>query len=132
MNPQEFILSSHNEAMRVFRTLAIAGCLAFCFLSFAQKQAWVPVTAAELEMKEVLGNQGAIAIQLYYSQNIDDYDMGDESEYGEFIYRRIKVLNKQGEKYADVEIRVLPGFKLANLKARTIHPDGKIIDFTGK
>src|SRR5262245_61610657 len=119
MSPQEIISSSHNQAMRVFRTLAIAGCLAICSLSFAQKQAWLPVTAAELETKEVPGNPGAPAIQLYYSQNIDDYDMGDESEYGEFIYRRIKILNEKGEKYADVEIRVLPGFNLANLKART-------------
>lgn len=80
-------------------------------------------------MKEVPGNPGADAIQLYYSKVIDD---NDENNEGEYIYKRIKVLNEKGNQYADVEIIVPGGFKLADLKARTIHPDGKVIDFTGK
>jgi Domain of Unknown Function with PDB structure (DUF3857) len=96
---------------------------------FGQKQAWLPITPQDLAVREVPGNPGAAAIQLYYSQDINDHDADIE---GEYIYHRIKVLNEKGTKYADVEIRLPPEFTLADLKARTIHPDGKIIDFTGK
>ena len=72
------------------------------------------------------GNPGAPAIQLYYADHIDD------QEQTEFIYRRIKVLNDKGSRYADVEIVVPPECSLSGLKARTIHPDGKTMEFTGK
>ncbi|HEY6307604.1 MAG TPA: DUF3857 domain-containing protein [Candidatus Angelobacter sp.] len=96
---------------------------------YGQKQAWLPVTPQDLAVREVPGNPGAPAIQLYYSQDINDHDANNE---GEYIYHRIKVLNEKGTKYGDVEIRLPSDFTLADLKARTIHPDGKIIDFTGK
>jgi hypothetical protein len=96
---------------------------------FGQKEAWLPITPQDLAVREVPGNPGAPAIQLYYSQYIDDNDANNE---GEYIYHRIKILNEKGNKYADVEIRLPEDFTLSDLKARTIHPDGKIIDFTGK
>ncbi len=95
----------------------------------AEKQSWLPLSSQDKEIKEVPGNPGADAIQLYYSKIIDDNDENNEAEY---VYKRIKVLNEKGNKYADVEIVVPGGFKLADLRARTIHPDGKIVDFTGK
>jgi hypothetical protein len=96
---------------------------------FAQRQAWLPLTAQDMAVREVPGNPGAPAIQLFYSQYIDDYD---EDNGGEYIYRRIKILNEKGTKYADVEIRLPSDFSLGDLKARAIHPDGRIVDFTGK
>lgn len=129
MNPQESLFSSHGKVMRTLRAAAMACCLALPSLACGQKQGWLPVTAADLGVKEVPGSPGAAAVQLYYSQNIDDYDSGSE---GEYIYRRIKILTETGNKYADIVIKVPPDYKLADLKARTIHPDGKIIDFTGK
>src|SRR5262245_20881845 len=129
MNPQSSPSTGHNRVMRILRALTIACCLALPLLAFGQKQTWLPVTPADLGMKEVPGNPGAAAVQLYYSQNIDDYNRGSE---GEYVYRRIKILTEKGSKYADVEIKIPPDYKLADLKARTIHPDGKITDFTGK
>ena len=115
--------------MRLFRYFAIAGCLTFSCLSFGQKQAWLPITQADMGVKGVPGNSGAPAIQLYYSQYINDSEQNNE---GEYIYQRIKILNEKGNKYADVEIRLPDGFALTDLKARTIHPDEKVIEFTGK
>ena len=41
-------------------------------------------------------------------------------------------MNDAGKSYADVEIRLEPKDSLKELKARTIHPDGSIIEFTDK
>ncbi len=96
---------------------------------FGQRQAWLPITPQDWSVREVPGNRGAPAIQLYYSQYINDREQNSE---GEYIYSRIKVLSENGNKYADVEINLPADFTLTDLKARTVHPDGKVIDFTGK
>lgn len=88
---------------------------------------WRPVEQWERDIKDVPGNPGAPAIQLYYGLTRDD-----PAQF-EFIYRRIKVLTEKGKdrEYADVEIELGPHLQLADLKARTIHPDGRITDFDG-
>ncbi len=91
-----------------------------------KREDWQPVTSQDLQIKSVPGDARAGAIQLYYMDSIDDV------EHSEFLYQRIKILNDKGLKYADVEIPVIPGTTIRALKARTIHPDGNIIDFTGK
>lgn len=95
-------------------------------LAFAQKESWLPITPDDMQVKEVPGDPGAPAIQLYHADYIDD------NLHSEFLYNRIKILNDQGKKYADVEIPIFPETSISDLKARTIHPDGKIIDFSGK
>jgi Domain of Unknown Function with PDB structure (DUF3857)/Transglutaminase-like superfamily len=115
--------------MSALRSFAFAACGMLPVVLFGQKEAWLPVTSQDLAVREVPGNPGAPAIQLYYSQYINDNDANNE---GEYIYRRIKILNDKGTRYADVEIRIPADFTLVDLKARTIHPDGKIIDFTAK
>jgi hypothetical protein len=92
----------------------------------AQKEDWLPITQHDLEMKQVPGNPGADAVQLYYADFIND------QEQTEFFYHRIKVLNEKGKSHADVELIVLPEAAMSGLKARTIQPDGKITEFTGK
>ncbi len=111
------------------RGLAFAIGVLFPLALFAQRQSWLPITSQDWSVREVPGNPGAPAIQLYYSQYINDSDGNSE---GEYIYARIKVLNEQGTKYADVEIDLPADFTFTDLKARTVHPDGKVIDFTGK
>ena len=101
--------------------------LLLCALpSSAQKEDWLPVTQQDLRLNAAPGIAGAPAIQLYYANYIDD------QEQAEFFYRRIKVLNDKGMSYADVEIPVPPDCSVSGLKARTIRPDGKVVDFTGK
>jgi hypothetical protein len=115
--------------MRKLRCLVWFACLASASFSFAQKEDWLPIAQKDLQVKEVPGNPGADAIQLYYAHFIDGNNQT------EFVYHRIKILTEKGRqpgKFADVEIPILPGFTVSDLKARTIHPDGQIIDFTGK
>src|SRR5215467_7420197 len=110
--------------MRIFRCCIF--CLMTAVLSFAQKEDWQPITPQDLQIKDVPGNPGAPAIKLYYADYIDD------SAHSEFLYERVKILNDKGMKYADVEIPVPPSGSITGLKARTIHPDGKIVEFSGK
>ena len=113
--------------MRYFWIGVFVFSLVAVSLSCAQSESWLPITPQDLQVKEVPGDPGAPAIQLYYAHYIDD------NYHSQFFYHRIKILNDKGNKYADVEIPLLiPGSSMSDLKARTIHPDGKIIDFTGK
>src|SRR5580765_6037651 len=106
--------------------LTLSGLLLLPLLSSGQVEDWLPIKPQDLRIREVPGSPGAAAIQLYYADYIDD------QEQTEFFYRRIKVLNDKGSRYADVEIIVPPEGSISGLKARAIHPDGKIIEFTGK
>ena len=48
-------------------------------------------------------------------------------------YRRIKVLNDDGKKYADIEIPYVPGvFQIEGIQARAIRPDGTAVNFQGQ
>jgi hypothetical protein len=112
---------------KFLRYLIIAVLLMGCGLFADQKEDWLPITPQDLQIKEVPGDPGAAAIQLYYADLIDD------TNGTEFIYERIKILNESGKKWADVEIPILKDvFDIRDLKARTIRPDGSIVEFTGK
>jgi hypothetical protein len=110
--------------IRLFLLFAIAAVVVSP--AHAQKEDWQPITQHDLEMKQVPGNPGADAIQLYYADFINDQDQT------EFFYARIKVLNEKGKSHADVELIVPPEGSISGLKARTIQPDGRITEFTGK
>jgi hypothetical protein len=93
-----------------------------------RSQDWLPVTPADLAIKEVPGAPGAAAVQLYYATYEDHNDPAYE-----FNYHRIKILNEKGRSYADVEIPFFDNdYDIADLKARTIQPDGSIVEFKGK
>ena len=112
------------KSIRLF--LSIALLIGFAAPASAQKEDWLPITQHDLEMKQVPGSPGAEAVQLYYADFIND------EEQTEFFHVCIKVLNEKGKSYADVEIVIPPDGSISGLKARTIHPDGKITEFTGK
>lgn len=106
-------------------SLILFACVAgSCCL--AQKEDWIPITPQDWQVKEAPGDSGAPAIQLYYA------DFRDDSRQYQFVYRRIKVLNDKGKQYASVEIPLPPYAHFLDLKARTIRPDGRIVEFTGK
>jgi hypothetical protein len=106
--------------------LLLSWLLLLPWTCFGQNQDWLEVTAQDREIKEVPGDPGASAIQLYYA----DYHDGNKGT--QFFYHRIKILNDAGKQYANVEIPVEPLYRFIDLKARTIHPDGSIVEFTGK
>src|SRR6266853_1902493 len=124
-------------SMRHVRKLLPLLCLFSSLAAFAQKEDWLPITPQDLQYKEVPGNKGESAVRLYYAQYINDNTASC------FFYERIKILNEKalnpdvrGKTYADVEIPILTigDFveDITDLKARTIKPDGSIVEFTGK
>jgi hypothetical protein len=88
-----------------------------------------PPNPAELKMTSDPLAPGAPAIILY--RQVDRDDNGRTSH--EDHYVRIKILTEEGRKFANVE---LPFSKdnedVVNIKARTIKPDGSIVNFEGK
>jgi len=88
-----------------------------------------PVSPDELKMTSEPKAPGAPAIILF--RQVDRDDRGQTAH--EDVYFRIKVLTEEGRKYADIEI---PFFKdqgsIVGIHARTIEPDGTIVNFSGK
>jgi hypothetical protein len=88
---------------------------------------WQPISPEELAMKDNPASPGAHAMILYR----ESFSNGEQSYRME--YRRIKIFTQEGKDYADVEIPFIPGISdVKDLRARTIEPDGRIIDFNGK
>jgi len=118
----------HGRA-RQFILSPVLWLLAFSTLTiFARAgEDWLPITPEELKMASEPNAPGASAIYLY--RQVDRND----AEYHEYEYARIKIFSEEGRKYADVEIPFLKGFgNIKSIKARTIHPDGSIVNFDGK
>jgi hypothetical protein len=88
-----------------------------------------PISPEELKMTAEPKAPGAPAIILY--RQVDRDDRGQTAH--EDVYFRIKILTEEGRKYADIEI---PFFKeegdVVNVHARTIRPDGSVVNYNGK
>jgi hypothetical protein len=111
-----------------FAALALAAAYKTIWTTTADD--WLPISPDELKMTGVPEAPGAPAIILYRQVDRDDSDFHTPHEYN---YLRIKIFTEEGRKYADAEI---PFFKddanIINLQARTVHPDGSVVNFDGK
>ena len=105
--------------------------LAACLFAVHEAKAigFQPVSPDELKMTSEPQAPGAPAIILYRQVDRDDNGLtGHEDN-----YIRIKILTEEGRKHADVEIPFFRATeKVANVRARTIRPDGSIVNFEGK
>ena len=117
---------------RIFLLMAITSTVPlarFCVPVSAGDE-WLPITPEELKMMSEPRAPGAPAIILYRQIDRDDSDARTPHEYN---YVRTKIFTEEGRKYADVEI---PFFKenenVVGIRARTIRPDGSIVNFDGK
>jgi len=91
---------------------------------------WQPISPEELKMTSEPKAPGAPAIILYRQVDRDDSDVRISREYN---YVREKIFTEEGRKYADVEIPLVKGqWDIHNIKARTIRPDGSVVNFDGK
>jgi hypothetical protein len=91
---------------------------------------WLPISAEELKMTGVPEAPGAPAVILYRQVDRDDSNIHTPHESN---YIRIKIFTEEGRKYADAEIPfVKDSYNIVNIRARTIHPDGSIVNFDGK
>ncbi len=88
-----------------------------------------PISPEELKMTSEPQAPGVPAILLF--RQVDRDDNGSTSH--QYNYFRIKILTEEGRKHADIEI---PFFKeqenIVNIRARTIRPDGSVVNFDGK
>src|ERR1051325_11203651 len=97
------------------------------FAAWGRQEYFHDATAAEREMKSVAIEPGASAAILEWTQHQDD----EASSMTE--YTRMKIFGEEGKKYADVEMYYIPRFtSVRDIKARTIHPDGSVVNFDGK
>lgn len=112
--------------MRAFPIALFVCVLSISPLCMQKPEGWLPVTSQDLEIKDVPGYKNSSAIQLYF-----DYYKDDEDRF-ETVYRRIKILRSGGMDRANAEILLEPDISFKEMAARTIHPDGSIVEFTGK
>jgi hypothetical protein len=91
--------------------------------------AFRPVSPEELKMTSEPAAPGAPAIILFREVYRDDSGQTAHED----DYYRIKILTEEGRKYGDVELPYFKGSgEIRNIHARTIKPDGSIVDYDGK
>jgi len=115
-------------AVSTLSMLVVVGMVAFPPAT-ASAQGFQPPSPEELKMTSEPLAPGAPAIILYRQVDRDDnWHTPHEDN-----YVRIKILTEEGRKYADIEI---PFFKqsedVVNIRARTVKPDGSIVNFDGQ
>ncbi len=118
-------------AARYFPVI-VASFLAAAFFSVHPALAstgFRPVNPEELKMVSEPQAPGAAAVILFRQVDRDD----DRYAPHEDVYERIKILKEEGREQANVEVAFSKGFEdVANVHARTIEPDGSIVEFDGK
>jgi hypothetical protein len=88
---------------------------------------WLPITQEDLALTAEPKAPRAPAIYLYRQVDRDD------NAHNERTYLRIKILTEEGRNRANVIIRFnRNGESVRELEARTIHPDGTIVNFDGR
>ncbi|HXN63850.1 MAG TPA: DUF3857 domain-containing protein [Candidatus Acidoferrales bacterium] len=88
---------------------------------------WPPISADELTLKDNPASLGSQAMILYREQICDGTSSSENH------YYRVKIFSDEGKKYADVEVPFLKGSQnVQNIRARTTHPDGRVIEFDGQ
>jgi hypothetical protein len=91
---------------------------------------WMPISPDELKMTGLAEAPGAPAVILYRQVDRDDSNIHTPHEYN---YVREKIFTEEGRKYADADIPfVKDQYNIVNIRARTIHPDGSVVNFDGK
>ncbi|MBZ5702767.1 MAG: DUF3857 domain-containing protein [Acidobacteriia bacterium] len=110
-------------------TLLVVLGVAMWFSPVCTGDEWQPIDPAELKMTSEPQAPGAAAIYLY--RQVDRHDTGRANT--EYNYLRIKILTEEGRKYANIEIPYQGRLsKIGTIRARTIRPDGSIVNYDGK
>lgn len=110
---------------------AIVAALAWASNLHAQaeqfdRDGFAPINQEELALKDNPWKPGESAIILYRDVYVNGY--GEATKY----YYRIKIFKDEGKEYANVEIPIFRGYHIEGIRARTIHSDGKVVEFDGK
>ena len=115
------------ETFYLFAALTLAVLAGLPGARRATADDWLPINPADLAAKDSPEKPGAHAIYLYREDTRDDTQNRDD------FYNRIKIFTEEGKKYADVEIPYdRDVFYVTNVRARTIHPDGRVVEWNAK
>jgi Domain of Unknown Function with PDB structure (DUF3857) len=107
--------------------LVLLGAAAIAPRSSSAGDDWLPITPADLALKDNPAQPGAHAMILYRSSDMDS----KESSVREYV--RVKIFTQEGTNEADVEIPFNKQLtNVLDIRGRTIHPDGSIVNFEGK
>jgi hypothetical protein len=88
---------------------------------------WLPVPPADLALKDNPASPGAHAMILYRASDMDS----KASSVREYV--RIKIFTQEGTKEGDIELPFnRQQVNIMDIRGRTIHPDGSIVNFEGK
>src|SRR5580704_4251750 len=126
--------SAMNRAQRFVCSMVVL-CAVLCLFATGNSSAgddWLPITPEDLALKDNPKSPGAHAMILYRANDVSEkYVSTDGASITEYV--RIKVFTQEGTEVGNVEI---PFWKessdIKDLRARTIKPDGSIVNFEGK
>ncbi|MFY9751051.1 MAG: DUF3857 domain-containing protein [Candidatus Acidiferrales bacterium] len=94
--------------------------------------AWLPIAPEDLALKDNPASPGAAAMILYRESNVNEKYTDEDGAYVD-EYVRVKIFTQEGTKWADVEVPFVKEYSdVKDVRARTIHPDGSIMEFQGK
>jgi Domain of Unknown Function with PDB structure (DUF3857)/Transglutaminase-like superfamily len=94
----------------------------------AAGEEWRPLDAAELALKAAVVEPNADAEAIFWDIRVDD---GGQNDLVLSHYVRIKIFTERGrENHSKIDIPYVSGVKIKDVAARTIKPDGSIIELT--
>jgi hypothetical protein len=127
--------------------LALVAALFIFIVPRAMRAAdeWLPISPEDLALKDNPKSPGADAMILYRNSVFDGEYPDSKGESTE-DYFRIKIFTAEGKRYANVKVAYYSGnsnewdswlstgggWVIADVRGRTIHPDGSITKFDGK
>src|SRR5690349_18223445 len=92
----------------------------------AGSEDWRPIEPADLALKAAVVEPNADAEAIFWDIRVDD---GGQNDLVLSHYVRIKIFNERcREKYGKIDIPYFNGMKIKDVAARTIKPDGTIIE----
>src|ERR1041384_4257118 len=92
----------------------------------AGSEEWRPVDPADLALKTAVVEPNADAEAIFWDIRIDD---GGENDLVLNHYVRIKIFTERGrDQNSNIDIPYVDGIKIKDVAARTIKPDGTIVD----
>ncbi len=123
-----------NRPQRFVCSIALL-CAALCIFPAGKSSAgddWLPITPEDLALKDNPASKGANAMILYRSSDVSEkYVSTDGASITDYV--RIKIFTQEGTDEGNVEIPFRKeSSEIRDLRARTIKPDGTIVNFEGK
>ncbi|HEY4950728.1 MAG TPA: DUF3857 domain-containing protein [Candidatus Acidoferrales bacterium] len=125
-----------NRAQRFFCATAFALVLVWAAAIAPRPSSagddWLPIPPADLALQDNPASPGAHAMILYRESAVNEkYAATDGASVSEYV--RIKIFTQEGTDQANVEIPfVKESSNIESIRARTIRPDGGIVNFEGK